>query len=769
MEAQREDSAELHYVRIAVDLVSETMLRASPEYIEAIRASLSDLTPAMALPPEDRSPSIADRIELAVARYPLLRDFGTLSDEMQSADSWMADVGRVVDFALFNPLKLPQRRKSVRHLLRHAMKRRDRLTAEIAKTLRVLAPPHTAEYVQSMLRFLEEQLPKTFDALPWQSVRNGAFSKIIRGFLGVHMYAATADADAAHWKHESAARQDLFALAYSYGCGYALVDNLVDTDFFAFAEDRDRFLELVERAVEGQDVQAFAPRSPYARELERLNALSRSALERRPDLRPVLLAFSRAQRADLALTHAGLQSLSPHEAVATILQRNALKAFWTRMCARRIGGGENLAHAPSLMVASLFNQLSNDFEGAVADTQYNQVTLFTHLVLDGPSPFEILVWAGARLVEEVERDSGVDAQSIADIFSVRLFEAAGELRDAAGSEYGGLISRFAHGAPQPIAEIAAQLGALGHHLPTPHQEMFLLGAIDLFTEELWKGRRSSMSPSRRLFIEVAERSAMTLERYLLQMELSDCARYALSGPCSRFRPFFLLCLAELAGVTVETAMPYAVAGECFHTASLVLDDLPAQDDSPSRRGKPSAHLMYGEAISQLAAVELISLGFSQLACTSSVHGRGEALVRIAHQYLGGPDGMCKGQLLDLTARDAEPDLAGWLRIARLKTGKAFSFCAALVGTLAEWSPHNARVVCEIAEDLGVLYQIRDDMADQDRPQDLLFPAAIDLLKDAQEKARSIDASQLPVANFLLDAMSQIFEEIESLHVATGST
>ena len=177
-------------------------------------------------------------------------------------------------------------------------------------------------------------------------------------------------------------------------------------------------------------------------------------------------------------------------------------------------------------------------------------------------------------------------------------------------------------------------------------------------------------------------------------------RYALDGGGKRIRPVICLATAEAAGGTVADALTAATALELVHTFSLVHDDLPSMDDDDERRGRPSTHVAFGEAVGLLAGDALLAES-QRLALT---YDRPEIARELAEATLG----MIGGQYLDITGDDA--DLAA---LHRLKTGRLF---AAAVG-LGLWSarvpePEQAPWRA-FGEELGLLFQVVDDVLDGD--------------------------------------------------------
>ncbi len=203
--------------------------------------------------------------------------------------------------------------------------------------------------------------------------------------------------------------------------------------------------------------------------------------------------------------------------------------------------------------------------------------------------------------------------------------------------------------------------------------------------------------------ELAALVEAALEDAVLHEELGgleEPIRYALGGGGKRIRPVLCLATAEAAGGRADEAMPAAVALELVHTFSLVHDDLPALDDDDERRGRPSLHVAFGEAVALLAGDALLAEALRLVLAG----GRPEP----ARELAGAALGMIGGQYLDVTRADvALGDLH------RLKTGRLF---AAAVG-LGLWAADVAETAQPtwraFGDELGVLFQAVDDVIDGD--------------------------------------------------------
>ena len=182
--------------------------------------------------------------------------------------------------------------------------------------------------------------------------------------------------------------------------------------------------------------------------------------------------------------------------------------------------------------------------------------------------------------------------------------------------------------------------------------------------------------------------------------LGESMRYALEGGGKRIRPVLCLATAEAAGAEPEAALPAAAAVELVHTFSLVHDDLPALDDDDLRRGRASAHVAFGEGIALLAGDALLAEAF-RLALSYRTP-------EVARELVSATLGMIGGQFLDVTGQRDDEAL-----LLRLKTGRLFDAsvaCALWVAGVPEREQTPWRA---FSGELGLLFQLVDDLLDGD--------------------------------------------------------
>lgn len=209
--------------------------------------------------------------------------------------------------------------------------------------------------------------------------------------------------------------------------------------------------------------------------------------------------------------------------------------------------------------------------------------------------------------------------------------------------------------------------------------------------------------------------------------VTQAMRYAARGG-KRLRGFLVLEGARMLGVSEERAVSAAAAIEALHAYSLVHDDLPCMDDDDMRRGKPTVHKAYDEATAVLAGDSLHALAFEILSDPEThpdPFTRGEMIATLAKA--SGPDGMAGGQMMDLEAEKSSFDLSTVTRLQALKTGALIAASVEMGAILGHVPPEGRVHLRGYARDIGLAFQIVDDIMDVEGDEALAGKA---LHKDA---------------------------------------
>jgi len=198
----------------------------------------------------------------------------------------------------------------------------------------------------------------------------------------------------------------------------------------------------------------------------------------------------------------------------------------------------------------------------------------------------------------------------------------------------------------------------------------------------------------------------------LESRVYQAMRYSALAPGKRLRPFLVLASAHLFGVAHRCALQVAAAIEMVHAYSMIHDDLPAMDNSDLRRGRPTCHKQFDDATAILAGDGLLTTAFEVLA-DSDTHGDPAVRCELVAALAGaaGAAGMVGGQMIDLIAEHQTLDIGAITRLQRMKTGARIAF-ACEAGAILAKAPHELRTALRgYAHDLGLAYQIADDLLD----------------------------------------------------------
>src|ERR1700678_2721690 len=196
-----------------------------------------------------------------------------------------------------------------------------------------------------------------------------------------------------------------------------------------------------------------------------------------------------------------------------------------------------------------------------------------------------------------------------------------------------------------------------------------------------------------------------------QGRVQEAMRYATFAGGKRIRPFLVLHSARLFGVDDAHALRVGAAIEALHTYSLVHDDLPCMDDDDLRRGRPTTHIAFDEMTAVLAGDALLTIAFETLA-DARTHPAADVrcalIARLAEA--SGHSGMIGGQIIDMLA-DASFGVDDVINLQRRKTGQLFEFSCEAGPILGEASAEDRQRLKAYAEEMGVVFQITDDLLD----------------------------------------------------------
>src|SRR4028118_210107 len=243
-------------------------------------------------------------------------------------------------------------------------------------------------------------------------------------------------------------------------------------------------------------------------------------------------------------------------------------------------------------------------------------------------------------------------------------------------------------------------------------------------------------------------------------KIYEAMRYSLLAGGKRLRPILCLATCELAGGTVEMAMPTACALEMIHTMSLIHDDLPAMDNDDYRRGKLTNHKVYGEDIAILAGDGLLTYAFEFIATKTENVPPQQVLQTIAHlARASGAAGLVGGQVVDLESEGkTDVSLETLNYIHAHKTGALLESCVVCGGILASASEADLQRLSRFAQNIGLAFQIIDDILDITATQEELGKTAgkdVQAGKVTFPSLWGIEESRRQASQLVADAKAQL--------------
>lgn len=217
--------------------------------------------------------------------------------------------------------------------------------------------------------------------------------------------------------------------------------------------------------------------------------------------------------------------------------------------------------------------------------------------------------------------------------------------------------------------------------------------------------------------EIIERKLESFIQIKGPTKLGEAMKYSLMAGGKRIRPVLALAVAEILGCKEENVLPVACALEMIHTQSLIHDDLPCIDNDDLRRGKPTNHVVYGDAMAVIAGDALFALAFNIIAAYTPSEVPKELVVKVIEEIsnAAGANGMCGGQVMDITLEKQyekiELNDAILQFIHTHKTGAMLRASVRGSAIIAGATPEQLDALTMYSENIGLVFQIVDDVLD----------------------------------------------------------
>ncbi len=596
---------------------------------------------------------------------------------------------------------------------------------------------------QPELMWLEDQFVRLRRILPEHVIQNGGIGKAARtvaGVLTIGLYDTLHEPQAVQKEHLT----HILPAAYAYGAMYPIIDDTLHDSSYVSADDTQRYHEIILEGIRtGGAVDLHAlPDHPLAEELERIYNLLLESFpfsEHRHLYRAgesmYLAQYRDSQLSSESVSLRGLQSMYPDIFI---------KAAMTRVVANSIGrrtlGDSYFKKAVNI---NFINQFRDDLQDYREDVREHRLTPFTYdRAPHDTSPLYDLFAYSAYISEHVFCSEPIAGDILMSFSAHRL--AVHFLKDP----------EYAKQLMEDESTTAEMRRFIGRAVHLPSRVSNALKRPDLQFQDtvaaISKAReQTEVDPRTFISDRVAYINDVVRQFAYKFNTLSEVAAYALDAGGKRVRPALTLMLAEGLDVPYRSVEPLLKAVELFHTASLIFDDLPAQDNAKLRRGKPTTHMKFGEDRAQLAGISLLSSGFGALSELYKTYSN-EKVSEIL-EYFGsvlGPERLCLGQDMDLhMTRDEKMfSIEEIIEMYNLKTSTLIEASLVPVMILEERPVKEIELIKKYSYHAGIVFQLRDDILDNTTSSEVLG-------KDANHDINKVNIARvggLSYARALLD-------------------
>jgi geranylgeranyl pyrophosphate synthase len=570
----------------------------------------------------------------------------------------------------------------------------------------------------SKLKTVASNIPKGLDA-------EHAQRKLIKIIAGVMMHEIVEMGDEITTEERSKKLDQAMRLGYCYGLTYPFIDDLLDAKVLSEMEKR-QYSDLIRTTLITGTVPKLGKWDGANRELIRyIHSELRDAFDyiksqQRPETMKSFFdqsyVFFHSQEVD-RLKDLSNGNYTNEELYIPVILKSSSSRLIVRSVMGAVGdeGFDNRT-----FYYGIYNQLADDFSDMFDDMKDGAVTPYTYYLKyhkrrrDLINPFE-LYWAViSNLIHKVYHSDKKTCEVILD----RAINGLKRYKERMGTKkYDEVMDIFASGNPkfnnliQKMVQKADDVDffdkLLRDHMITNLKNERKEREDFLDTIETVRNQVNNILP-----IPTIENSTM------MKGPIIDAANYSLEGDGKRLRPIMTWVMG-VNGYNLKSSaiVPLLRALEYMHTASLIFDDLPSQDNAPIRRGRPTLHQVYNVATAELTGLFLTQKAIGEL---STLHEFDPKTVLHLIQYTTKmTEEMCKGQVMDLDSRGKRLTLEQLDLMSFYKTSIAFETALIMPAILAQAKELEMEALKKFAYHAGIAFQIKDDLLDVEGVQNLI--------------------------------------------------
>lgn len=565
-------------------------------------------------------------------------------------------------------------------------------------------------WVWNKVNTITDALPKAFDAAH-------AKRKLIKTIAGVVMQALD-DLPNDSTKGERTRQVDkAIRLGYAYGITYPFIDDLLDSDLLSSSE-QETFSMMIETAIINQAAprwtkwqgnnQQFMELVQHELSAAIASIAEKHQKETKDQFFEQAYVFFKSQELDRAKT---LQNTEyTNEAIYLPV---IVKSASSRLIVRGVlGNAKDHSSNERMFYYGIYNQLSDDFADLFDDMEAGAVTPYTYYLTykdqrpDLINPFELYWTVITYLIHHVYQ---ADEQA-KEVILARAINGLRRFKAKHGKKkYQQIMHELKFGDNklqrliQQMVEKATDVDFLDKRL---RDDMF-----QSFRQEQQE-KADITREIKRLRQEINELLYFSNNKQVNDAaeKITNAANYSLQGSGKRLRPIMSWMVAEkVYHFDKDAIAPLLKSLELMHTASLIFDDLPAQDNATIRRGRPTLHEVYNTALAELTGLFLTQQAtYEQASLKKFDPEKVLELIRYASHITAE---MCKGQAMDLASKETEQTVAQLETMCYYKTGMGFEASLLMPAILAGINTNEKQQLIDFAYHAGIAFQMKDDLLD----------------------------------------------------------
>ena len=573
------------------------------------------------------------------------------------------------------------------------------------------------EGVESTIIWLMNKLKTVSSNIPQGLNADEAKRKLIKIIAGVILHQFE-EMDDEITTEERARKLDVaIRLGYSYGLTYPFIDDLLDSDVLS-KEERKQYSSLIRITLVTGSVPELGLWKGTNKELIRyIHSELREAFsyiqahllqEKKEHFSNQSYVFFQSQEVDREKNLSNANYTNEELYIPVIL-----KSASSRLIVRSVlSAEEDEGFGNRTFYYGIYNQLADDFTDMFDDFEAGAVTPYTyymkyhHIRPDLINPFE-LYWAViSNLIHNVY-DSDTKTR---DVILNRAINGLKRSKERLGDhKYNEVMDLLATG--------NSKFDKLIQKMVRKADD------VDFFDKLLRDHINANFEvdrQERKAFLETIETVRNQINNILyipenndtsiMKEPIIDAANYSLQGDGKRLRPIMTWVMGvHEYGLDQSAIAPLLKSLEYMHTASLIFDDLPSQDDSPLRRGRPTLHHVYTTATAELTGLYLTQKAVEEQASLEQFDSK--AVLRLIQYSAGTTTEMCKGQAMDLNSKGKKLTLDQLNMMCFYKTGIAFEAALVMPAILAGKQESELESLKRFAYHAGIAFQIKDDLLD----------------------------------------------------------